>query len=89
MWRSLKGIVGLPAVVVLLLIGTAVLLFAAVAGGPAGKVLGVLLAIFIVFAALVLAYLTWIERMNADIDSDRTELKRQLDETLDGSDTEE
>lgn len=86
---SLSDLVGIPAVVATVLVGIVILLVAATSGGQFGRVVAGLIAVLVVIVGLFLMLATWIKRMNADIGSNRADLKRDMDEILEERDTEE
>ena len=88
MLRSLSRFVGLPAVVVLLLVGVAIMILAAVQDSQAAQVLAGFVAVLVVAASLVMLFFVYLKRLNADIDSDRHELRRELDDLVEDDDAE-
>ncbi len=86
MLRSLSRFVGLPAVVVLLLAGVATMILAAVQNSPTVQVLAGFVAVLIVAASIAMLFIVYLKRLNADIDSDRYELRRELDDIVEDDD---
>ena len=89
MLRSLSEFVGFPAVVALVLGGVGMLVLAASLGGEFGQILATAVGVLVVLAGLALMGLVWIKRMNEDIGRNRRDIERDLDEILDGPDSEE
>ncbi|RXK51941.1 hypothetical protein [Halorientalis pallida] len=88
MLRSLSRLVTLPTVVVLLLVGVAIMILAAIQNSPTAQLLAGFVAVLAVAASLVLLFFVYLKRLNADIDSDRHELRRELDELVEDDDAE-
>lgn len=86
MLRSLSRFVGLPAVVVLLLAGVATMILAAVQNSPTVQILAGFVAVLIVAASIAMLFIVYLKRLNADIDSDRYELRRELDDIVEDDD---
>ncbi|MFB6082938.1 MAG: hypothetical protein ABEJ94_01680 [Halorientalis sp.] len=82
MLGSLGRLVEPPTVVVLLLSGTAIMIAAALQSDPGLQLLGGLVAVLVIAVALVVLFFVFVKRLNADIDSDRHELRRQLDDIV-------
>jgi len=79
MLRSLGRFVGMPTVVVLLLTGAAIMVLAATRDSQFAQVVAGFVAVLIVLGGIVVMFLVWLKEVNADIDSDRRELKAELD----------
>ncbi|WP_424017820.1 hypothetical protein ACOZ4N_18420 [Halorientalis pallida] len=88
MLRSLSRLVGLPAVAVLLVAGVAIMILAAIQDSQAAQVFAGFVAVLVVAASLVMLFFVYLKRLNADIDSDRHELRRELDEIVEDDDAE-
>lgn len=90
MLRSLGTLVSPPAVVVLVLAGTVSFVLAAATASPLMTFVGLGLGFLLALAALAMVFLVWLKRVNADIDSDRYDIQREIDEVLaDEGETEE
>jgi ABC-type transport system involved in cytochrome bd biosynthesis fused ATPase/permease subunit len=89
MWETLRSLVGMPTAVALLFVGAVILILSAVTGSVASTFLGGLLALVFFVAAFAVLFAVYIRRMNEDIDSDRHELRQELDEMVEEADTEE
>ncbi|WP_299265991.1 hypothetical protein [Halorientalis sp.] len=88
MLRSLSRVVGLPAVVVLLLVGVAIMVLAATRDSPTAQLFAGLVAVLAVAASLGMLFFVYLKRLNADIDSDRHDLRRELDDIVEDDDAE-
>jgi TRAP-type C4-dicarboxylate transport system permease small subunit len=88
MLRSLSRLVGLPAVAVLLVAGIAIMILAAIQNSQTAQVFAGFVAVLVVAASLVMLFAVYLKRLNADIDSDRHELRRELDEMVEDDDAE-
>ena len=82
MLRSLSTLVSPPAVVVLVLAGTLSFVVAAASASPLVTVAGFGLGFLFVLAALAMVFLVWVKRVNSEIDSDRHDIQREMDEML-------
>lgn len=82
MWRHLSRLVGAPTVVVCLFVGTAGFLWAAVNPSPVVTLVGVTAGVFFTLGALAMVYLVWLKRVNRDIDTERHEIRNQLDDVF-------
>lgn len=89
MWNALRSVVGMPAVAILLFLGIAMLVLSATAGGVVGTFFGGILALVCFVLGFAVMFGVYIKRMNEDIDSDRHELRRELDEAMQEADSEE
>jgi membrane protein implicated in regulation of membrane protease activity len=89
MLEKLSGLADPKAVVALVLLGMAVLVFGAASGGPAGQALAAIVAVLIVVLALMLIFAYWIKRMNEDIGGNRREIDPEFEEALEEYDSEE
>jgi uncharacterized membrane protein YdjX (TVP38/TMEM64 family) len=89
MWKALRSVVGLPAVAVLLFLGIALLVVSATAGGALGTFFGGILALVCFVLGFAMMFAVYIKRMNEDIDSDRHDLRQELDEAMKDVDSEE
>jgi len=89
MWETLRSFVGMPTVVALLFVGAVILIVSAATGGVAGTFLGGLLALVFFVLAFAVLFAVYIRRMNEDIDSDRHELRQELDEMVEDAETED
>jgi len=83
MLRSLGDYVGFPAVIALVLGGVAILVLASTIGGQFGQIVAAFIGIIVVIAGLAMMFAVWIQRMNADIGSNRQDIRRDLDEIMD------
>ena len=83
MLRSLGRLIDTPTVVVLLLLGAVIMVAAGVQSNPTLQLLGGLLAVLVIVVALLVLFFVFIKRLNADIDSERHDLRRELDEIVD------
>jgi len=82
MLGSLGRLIDTPTVVVLLLVGAVIMVAAGVQSNPTLQVLGGFVAVLVVVVALLVLFFVFIKRLNADIDSDRHDLRRELDEIV-------
>lgn len=89
MLRSLSEYVGFPAVVGLILGGVAILVLSTTLGGQFGQILAAFVGILVVLGGLGMMFLVWLKRMNADIGSNRRDIERDLEEIMDGPDSED
>lgn len=89
MMQSLRSVVGMPAVVILLFLGVALLAVAATSGAALITFFGGILALVCFVLGFAVMFGVYIKRMNQDIDSDRHDLKQQLDEAMQDADSEE
>lgn len=88
MWRTLARFVDTPTVVALLFL-SALLFVVAATAGPVGSVLAGGVGILAALGALVMVFLIYLKRVNAEIDDERHDLRRDLDEMLEESNEEE
>jgi uncharacterized membrane protein len=86
MLRSLGRLIDTPTVVVLLLVGAVIVVAAGVQSNPTLQLLGGFVAVLVVVVALLVLFFVFIKRLNADIDSDRHDLRRELDEIVEDDD---
>jgi membrane protein implicated in regulation of membrane protease activity len=75
-----------PTVVVLLLLGTVIMVAAGVQSNPTLQLLGGFVAVLVIVLALLVLFFVFIKRLNADIDSDRHDLRRELDDIVEDDD---
>ncbi len=86
MLRSLGRLIDTPTVVVLLLLGTVIMVAAGVQSNPTLQLLGGFVAVLVIVLALLVLFFVFIKRLNADIDSDRHDLRRELDDIVEDDD---
>jgi O-antigen/teichoic acid export membrane protein len=82
MLGTFKKFFGLRSVAVILLFGMAILVFAAWTGGASGQILAAFVAMLVVVIGLAVMFVAWIQRMNEDIDSSRTEIRQDLEAAM-------
>ncbi|MFB6143020.1 MAG: hypothetical protein ABEJ30_06725 [Halorientalis sp.] len=82
MWRTLAQFVAPPTVVACLFLSVVLFVLAAWAG-PVGSVLAGLLGAALFMVALGMVFAIYLKRINEDIDSERHDLRRDLDDILD------
>ncbi|AQL43429.1 hypothetical protein BV210_12325 [Halorientalis sp. IM1011] len=82
MLGSLARLIDTPTVVVLLLVGAVIVVATGVQSNPTLQVLGGFVAVLVVVVALLVLFFVFIKRLNEDIDSDRHDLRRQLDDLV-------
>ena len=82
MLGSLGRLIDTPTVVVLLLVGAVIVVATGVQSNPTLQVLGGFVAVLVVVVALLVLFFVFIKRLNEDIDSDRHDLRRQLDDLV-------
>jgi len=86
MGSSLSEFVGVPAVVVLLVVGLVFLLLSAVLGGRLGQIVAAFIGVLVILSGLGMIFLVWLKRMNEDIAANRDDIKRELDDIVEGED---
>ncbi|WP_336002154.1 hypothetical protein [Halorientalis halophila] len=79
MLRSIGRFVGTPAVVVTLFFGIGMVIVAATRDSQAVQLVAAFVAVLLVFVSLAMLFVVFIKRLNADIDSERHDLRRELD----------
>ena len=86
MLRSLGTLVDPTTVVVFVLAGTLSFVAAAAIPSPLATALGLGAGLLSVLGALAMAFLVWVKRVNADIDSDRHDIEREVDDLIEKDD---